>query len=431
MRPLDAYQALLTAVLTALLAPKTQSEANQAELLKRTSELLEIARESGKSDTLRDEGITEKAIIRLAQRISAETDDVGQAWLDLQNAMDIAVRVQAEGRSGRNEGDFVDRVLRQVAALAAEGEYATAGAEIEAALAEEDAAHKRRQSRLLDSGTELALLDGDAARAAALILRRADHDAGGRADFVALRQVQDNYYVAGRDKGIALDLRVSIALAKLLVDRAGDSDETGAALNDLGTALATLGERDSGTERLEQAVAAYQQALKERTRDRVPLDWAATQNNLGNALQALGARDSGTDRLEQAVAAYQQALKEYTRDRVPLDWAATQNNLGNALKTLGERDSDTERLEQAVEAFQQALKEYTRDQVPLDRAMTQYNWAETELTLFEKTAQAAHLDRAQDLLRTAAAEFAAAGASHYADVAAGLQAKIDAARSAG
>jgi hypothetical protein len=72
-----------------------------------------------------------------------------------------------------------------------------------------------------------------------------------------------------------------------------------------------------------------------------------------------------------------------------------------------------------------------RDRVPLDWAMTQYNWAKTELTLFEKTAQAAHLDRAQDLLRTAAAEFAAAGASHYADVAAGLQAKIDAARSAG
>ena len=73
----------------------------------------------------------------------------------------------------------------------------------------------------------------------------------------------------------------------------------------------------------------------------------------------------------------------------------------------------------------------TRDRVPLDWAMTQYNLALTYLTLFEKTAQAAHLDRAQDLLRAAAAEFAAAGASHYADMAAGLQAKIDAARSAG
>ena len=36
----------------------------------------------------------------------------------------------------------------------------------------------------------------------------------------------------------------------------------------------------------------------------VPLDWAMTQNNLGNALQRLGARESGTARLEEAVAAY-------------------------------------------------------------------------------------------------------------------------------
>ena len=46
----------------------------------------------------------------------------------------------------------------------------------------------------------------------------------------------------------------------------------------------TLGERESGTARLEEAVAAYRAALEERTRERVPLDWAMTQNNLGNAL---------------------------------------------------------------------------------------------------------------------------------------------------
>ena len=31
----------------------------------------------------------------------------------------------------------------------------------------------------------------------------------------------------------------------------------------------------------------------------------------------------GTERLEQAVAAYTEALKECTRERVPLDWATT------------------------------------------------------------------------------------------------------------
>ena len=105
--------------------------------------------------------------------------------------------------------------------------------------------------------------------------------------------------------------------------------------NNLGTALARLGKRESGTERLEQAVAAYRAALEERTRERVPLDWAMTQNNLGTALQSLGARESGTERLEQAVAAYQAALEERTRERVPLDWATTQNNLGNALARPG------------------------------------------------------------------------------------------------
>ena len=111
--------------------------------------------------------------------------------------------------------------------------------------------------------------------------------------------------------------------------------------NNLGNALATLGERESGTARLEEAVAAYRAALEERTRERVPLDWAMTQNNLGNALRALGERESGTARLEEAVAAYRAALEERTRERVPLDWAMTQNNLGNALvgaRRAGERD---------------------------------------------------------------------------------------------
>ena len=53
----------------------------------------------------------------------------------------------------------------------------------------------------------------------------------------------------------------------------------------------------------------------------------------------LGERESGTARLEEAVAAFREALKEWTRERVPLDWAMTQNNLGNALepRRAGER----------------------------------------------------------------------------------------------
>ena len=60
-------------------------------------------------------------------------------------------------------------------------------------------------------------------------------------------------------------------------------------------------------------MAADRAALEERTRERVPLDWAATQINLGLALQTLGERESGTVRLEAAVAVYRAALEEWTR----------------------------------------------------------------------------------------------------------------------
>src|SRR4029077_9322075 len=44
-------------------------------------------------------------------------------------------------------------------------------------------------------------------------------------------------------------------------------------------------------------------------REQVPLHWARTQNNLGTALQTLGERERGTARLEEAVLAYRAALE--------------------------------------------------------------------------------------------------------------------------
>jgi tetratricopeptide (TPR) repeat protein len=98
--------------------------------------------------------------------------------------------------------------------------------------------------------------------------------------------------------------------------------------------------------------------LKERTRERVPLDWATTQNNLGNAFQTLGLRENGIEKLEEAVEAYREALKEMTRERVSLQWAGTQNNLGNALKALGERENNQEYLKDALKAISSAWNVY-------------------------------------------------------------------------
>ena len=51
-----------------------------------------------------------------------------------------------------------------------------------------------------------------------------------------------------------------------------------------------MGER---TERLKEALSAFRAALEERTRERVPLDWAATQTNLDVVLMILNNRNDG------------------------------------------------------------------------------------------------------------------------------------------
>jgi hypothetical protein len=53
------------------------------------------------------------------------------------------------------------------------------------------------------------------------------------------------------------------------------------------------GEEFGDNAALREGIALYRSALDLAPRERVPLDWAATQNNLGAALHTLGGRESG------------------------------------------------------------------------------------------------------------------------------------------
>lgn len=101
-----------------------------------------------------------------------------------------------------------------------------------------------------------------------------------------------------------------------------------------------------------------------------------TQSNLGTALLSLGERESGTARLEEAVAAYRAALQEYTRERVPLDWAMTQHNLGNALWALGVQQRRAAPLAEAVMAFRAAYDGFqivgAKDEAERTKAILQH-----------------------------------------------------------
>src|SRR5262249_56412525 len=100
----------------------------------------------------------------------------------------------------------------------------------------------------------------------------------------------------------------------------------------------------------------------------------ATQNNLGAALARLGEREggaAGARHLGEAAAAYRRALEVRTRDHLSQQWAATQNNLGAALARLGEREggaAGARHLVDAAAAFRGAPAGYTRANLTPERA---------------------------------------------------------------
>lgn len=389
----------VTVELLAEVREQQEREAAQAE--ERHEELLANFRATDQAMRLAKAGVSEEALIALADRIADDVADLNQAWTELQSAIEIAIRVQEEGRQGSNLGEFVDAVLQRVAGLSAKGDHDDAATEIDAALEAEEAEFKARKLRLLESGLEQDRLRRNPPAAARRALRLAETEADGALNFGALRALQTEWRERGRDRGLQFDQEVSVALARVACERAADANERCTALMDLGASLGEIGEREPGRARLEQAVAAFREALAECPRELAPLDWGRAQVNMANALQRLGEREAGLERMEEAAAAYRAALKELTRDRVPQDWATTQLNLGHVLRSIGLREAGTVRLEDAVAACRAALEVLTRDRTPQDWASAQLNLANALQSLGQRVAGTQRLEEAVSACRAA------------------------------
>lgn len=365
---LGTTEGIVRAVLAAL-APhlgKFPPEALPAKVARLASERHELL--TRQTERVDEADATSEGLERDLAAALAAGDD-GRARLLLEQKRDL----KRAGASKRQEA--VERMREAVARDLFDA------AEAEAALGQ------LAQSRLdyLDAAAHFS----EAARIVAPL--------GDKATWRYLLEEASNLEDHGHERGDNEALRLSIARYRTALDqvsRADRPDEWATIQNNLGNALSTLGGRESGTARLEEAVTAYRASLEEWTRDRAPLEWAATQNNLANALQTLGAREIGTVRLEEAVAAHCAALKERRRERAPLDWATSQNNLGNALWILGERETGTERLERAVDAFRTVLEEWTRERVPLLWATAKSNLANALCTLGERERSTARLEEA-------------------------------------
>jgi tetratricopeptide (TPR) repeat protein len=234
-------------------------------------ELLVDLQRRGKVANAERAGLEREIIVKLAQRLKpGEALDFELCVKELENAVGIALDSIARGQRGTNEDDFVNAVLERVAEQTKAGEFDQATKEVDAALVELDRreieqrdALQRSRIALLEAGIEQDILRRDALAVARRVERvaAAEEPDGSARRFKALRRRQDIFHVEGRDKGLNFSLEIAIEIARLTINLAQDPDQRGTALNDLGTALGNLGQRESGTARLEEAVAAYRAAI--------------------------------------------------------------------------------------------------------------------------------------------------------------------------
>jgi tetratricopeptide (TPR) repeat protein len=289
------------------------------------SGILDLLVKDYASDVARGRVVAEGFIADMAKRV------VGDKALDLdgmKEAVRNAIEFYEKEIAGRpieaNLDEIVARALTKARAQVDKGQSGLARATLDKAAKEMEREEEDRREHFITGVTALrnhqrnyalAAYDGDGAAEAILALAQSIHGTNTAKIAEFLGSEADALYKVGDERGSNVHLVASIALRRKVFTLAAAVDERGAARNSLGIALGTLGERESGTARHEEAVAAFRAALQEYMRERAPVDWAMTQSNLGTALEALGERQKDATFMEEAVSSMRDAVEGYQQTK--------------------------------------------------------------------------------------------------------------------
>ncbi|MDI9635194.1 tetratricopeptide repeat protein [Geitlerinema splendidum] len=187
--------------------------------------------------------------------------------------------------------------------------------------------------------------------------------------------------------------------------------------NNLGAVYADLARYRDPVLNLQNAIAAYQEAVRDSLQRNCTeqLDafkqYASTQNNLGTAYWNLAQQQNPDANLKSAIAAYQQALKYYTPDRETLSYGMIQNNLGTAFWNLAQYERSPDYLQMAIWSYREALQYRTFSVSATAYAATQNNLGTAYWHLANHKATPI-LKRAEDLLLCVEAYHAALEAAN-------------------
>ncbi|MDR2032672.1 MAG: tetratricopeptide repeat protein [Azoarcus sp.] len=175
--------------------------------------------------------------------------------------------------------------------------------------------------------------------------------------------------------------------------------------------LCTLGHRyidEGGVWR--EIVDIYRKILPGVSCASDPYLWARSWNNLGNSLWMLYRGEDPPTWLEEAVAAYQEALKAPSLDeRTVNQHRLTRGNLGNAMRELGVLKKNKDLIIESIDIFCELMNAYPRDSALRDRVMSEgcVGHGYYALSMLEETDEERFslLDDASNLYRAAEEKF--------------------------
>jgi len=177
-----------------------------------------------------------------------------------------------------------------------------------------------------------------------------------------------------------------------VLTRTGTAEELAEAEMNLGLVVQSLA--GAGRARITDAISAYQRALRTFDRNRHPGEFAILQNNLATAFLSMPFTDERSKMREAlAVQAFEEGLKVVNLIDHPSEYAMLQNNLGNALQYASSSHVIENNL-RALDAYDEALKVRTRETTPLEYANTIANKSNCLLNLPDDPAQPERGNRA-------------------------------------
>jgi tetratricopeptide (TPR) repeat protein len=168
----------------------------------------------------------------------------------------------------------------------------------------------------------------------------------------------------------------------------------------LATVLAKQAERDSGVEGFPKVIELFSQALADSPDTLRPSEIASAKNGLANALLRVGQRARDGASLEMAEQTLVEALALLNESQQPQFWTATQANLGNVRVALADFEAvPLHKLQQAIENYRLSLAARSKTEAPLDWASSANGLATALARKAELLSDVTTLTEAIDLWR--------------------------------